>query len=165
MYQNYDFDAICFVVSPSNPLKNNAILLDEHKRLALVKIATADKPYFWASDIEFTMKKPSYTYLTLRKMQSEFPENHYSLILGSDNIDEIFRWKNHEEILENYTVFVYPRGEKTAKIDRKNVIYIRSPLLDISSTMVRERIKRGESVRDLLPEKVLEVVEKEHWYR
>lgn len=165
MYQNYHFDAILFVVSPSNPLKNNAILLGEHKRLELVKIAIEDKKYFFASNIEFTMERPSYTYLTLRKIQSDFPKNTYSLILGSDNMDEISCWKNHEEILKKYTIYVYPRGKKSKIIDLKNVISTNPSLLDISSTMIREKIKQGESIQDLVPVKVLEVIEKEKIYQ
>lgn len=165
MYQNYHFDAIWFIVSPSNPLKNEACLLNEYKRLELVKIAIEDKKYFFASDIEFQMKKPSFTYLTLRKIKSDFPENSYSLILGSDNIDMISCWKNHEEILNNYTIFVYPRGKTTKKINSKNIIYTNPILLDISSTIIREKIKSKKSIRDLIPLKVLEAIEKEKLYK
>jgi nicotinate-nucleotide adenylyltransferase len=164
MYENYHFDAVCFVVSPANPLKNNAILLNEHKRLELVRIAIEDKNYMLASDIEFDMEKPSYTYLTLRKICSEFPKNSYSLILGSDNIEDIFCWKNYEEILDNYKIFIYPRKENGKEISQKNIIYTHPPLLDISSTMIRERIKKGETIRDLVPPKVAEVIEKENLY-
>ena len=165
MYQNYHFDTIWFVVSPSNPLKNDAILLDECKRLELVKIAIEDRKYFFASDIEFTMERPSYTYLTLRKIKSDFPENSYSLILGSDNVDEISRWKNCEEILENYIIYVYPRGKKAKILNSKNIIYTNPSLLDVSSTMIREKIKQRESIRDLVPSKVLEIIEKEKLYQ
>ncbi len=165
MYQNYPFDAICFVVSPSNPLKNNVIFLSEHKRLELLQIAIEDKEYFFVSDIEFAMERPSYTYLTLRKIQSDFPQHSYSLILGSDNMDEFSHWKHHEEILENYTVYVYPRGRKTKIIHSENIIYTNPALLDISSTIIREKIKNGESIQHLLPPKVLQLIEIEKLYQ
>ena len=164
MYENYHFDAIYFVVSPANPFKREASLLDEYKRLELVQIAIEDKNYFFASDVEFYMAKPSYTYFTLQKLCFDFPENTYSLILGSDNVEKIFRWKNNEEILKNYNIYVYPRKENVQEISLKNIIYTHPPLLDISSTMIRERIKKGETIRDLVPSKVAEVIEKENLY-
>ena len=165
MYDNYCFDAIWFIVSPSNPFKEQKTLIDEHKRLELVNVAIKRKDYFYASDIEFDMEKPSYTYLTLRKLCLAFPQNTYSLILGSDNIDDITLWKNCEEILENYSIFVYPRSQNTKEIELKNIIYTYPPLLGISSTLVREKIKNKEDIRDLVPGKVFEVIEREQLFQ
>ena len=165
MYENYPFDSIWFIVSPSSPFKEKEMLLDDHKRLELVKVAIMGKDYFHASDIEFSMEKPSYTYLTLRKLRLTFLENTYSLILGSDNIDEIRLWKNHEEILDNHSIFVYPRSEKIRETALKNVVYTYSPLLDISSTLIRDKIKNREDIQDLVPKKVLEMIEKERLFK
>ena len=151
MYQQFPFDEIWFIVSPSNPLKNENDLLNEHKRLELVKAAIKNTPYFAASDIEFQMEKPSYTYLTLRKIHTEYPQHTFAIILGGDSIDEIKLWKNHEEILQNYTLYIYPRTKITENCTEKNVIYTFPPLLNISSTMIREKIKNKEDISGLVP--------------
>ena len=118
-----------------------------------------------ASDIEFQMEKPSYTYLTLRKIHAEYPQHNFSLILGGDSIDDIKLWKNHEEILQNYTIYIYPRSEKPCNIAGKNIIYANPPLLNISSTMIREKIKNNEDISDFVNPDVLQVMEKERFYR
>ena len=164
MYRQFCFDEIWFIVSPSNPLKEKIDLLDEHKRLKLVQTAIQNKPYFRASDIEFQMEKPSYTYLTLRKIHAENPQHRFSLLLGGDSIEDIKLWKNYEEILQNYTIHVYPRSGKTGNIAGKNIIFAHPPLLDISSTLIRERIKRGEDVSGLIPLNVFQIIKKEKFY-
>jgi nicotinate-nucleotide adenylyltransferase len=165
MYQNFHFEEIWFVVSPSNPLKKEDDLLDEYKRLELVRIAIEDKSYFIASDIEFYMQKPSYTCLTLREIHSKYPADNFSLILGSDNIDDIALWKNHEEILQNYVIYVYPRSKQINQLFQKNIIYTHPKLLDISSTFIREKIKRKENVSTWINPSVLEIIEKENLYK
>ena len=159
-YRQFGFDKIWFIVSPSNPLKAEKDLLDEQKRLELVKTATKDKDYFFASDIELQMKKPSYTYLTLRKIYAEYPQHTFALLLGGDSIDTITLWKNYEEILQNYTIYVYPRSEKTNIIAGKNIIYAHPPLLNISSSQIRKKIKKGEDISQFVHSEVLHVVEK-----
>ena len=164
MYRQFGFDKIWFVVSPSNPLKKGNDLLDEHKRLDLVKLAIKNKDYFSVSDIEFQMEKPSYTYLTLRKIHTEYPQHSFALILGGDSIDDIKLWKNYEEILQNYTIYIYPRSKKTENSTEKNIIYTNPPLLDISSTQIREKIKNKEDISNFVCSEVMERIEKEGWY-
>ena len=164
MYRNFHFDKIWFVVSPSNPLKKENELLDEYKRLEMVELAIKDKHYFMASDIEFGMEKPSYTYLTLREIHAKYPEHNFSLLLGGDNLDEIKLWKNYEEILQNYTVYIYPRTKKTDYIAQKNIIYANPPLLDISSTLIREKIKNKEDIGCFVNNDVLRIIERDNLY-
>ena len=164
MYRNFHFDEIWFVVSPSNPLKKEEELLDEFKRFELVKLAIKDKNYFIASDVEFKMKKPSYTYLTLREIYAKYPKHNFSLLLGSDNIDDIKSWKNYEEILQDYTIYIYPRSKEANYIDRKNIIYTNPPLLNISSTLIREKIKNKEDISSFVDIDVLQIIEKENLY-
>ena len=164
MYQQFEFDKIWWVVSPSNPLKKETDLLDEHTRFQLVKLAIKDKKQFVASDIEFQMEKPSYTYLTLRKIQKEYPQHTFSLILGGDSINNIKLWKNYEEILQNYTIYIYPRSEKGGNSIEKNIIYTNPPLLNISSTMIREKIKNKEDISGFVCEDVIKMIENENLY-
>jgi len=164
MYQQFGFDKIWFIVSPSNPLKKETDLLNEYKRLELVKIAIKNKNYFAASDIEFQMKKPSYTYLTLQKIYTEYPQHTFALILGGDNIDDIKLWKNYEEILKNYTIYIYPRSKKTEHIAKENIIFTTPPLLNISSTQVRKKIKNKEDISSFVCPDVCKIIEKEKLY-
>ncbi len=164
MYRNFHFDEIWFVVSPSSPLKKDEELLDEFKRFELVKLAIRNKNYFLASDIEFQMERPSYTYLTLREIKKRYPQSTFSLILGSDNVDNIKLWRNYEEILQNYTVYVYPRSEKMNYIDVKNIIYTNPPLLNLSSTLIREKIKNKENIYGFVSAEVAEMIINKGFY-
>jgi len=164
MYRQFCFDKIWFIVSPSNPLKKEKDLLDEHKRLKILQIAIKNYDYFMASDIEFQMEKPSYTYLTLRKIHAEYPQHTFAVLLGGDSINDIKLWKNHEEILQNYTIYIYPRSEKKDNIAGKNIIYANPPLLNISSTMIREKIKNKENINGYVSSEVLQIIENENLY-
>jgi nicotinate-nucleotide adenylyltransferase len=165
MYKHVPFDKVWFVVSPSNPLKKEEELLNEYKRLELVKIAIEDKNYFVPSDIEFYMQRPSYTYLTLQKIHAYYPQYHFSLILGSDSIDDIERWKYYKEILQTYLIYIYPRSPQMKQIIQSNIIYTNPNLLDISSTLIRSKIKNRENVVEYLHPNVLHVIEKENLYK
>ena len=165
MYRQFCFDKIWFIVSPSNPLKKEKDLLDEHKRLKMLQIAIKNYDYFAASDIEFQMEKPSYTYLTLRKIFTEYPQHNFAILLGGDSIDDIKLWKNYEEILQNYTIHIYPRSQKTGNISGKNIIYTNPPLLNISSTMIRNKIKNKEDISGFVSPDVLQMIENEDFYR
>ena len=158
MYKQGKFDAIWFVVSPNSPFKTSAECLNENKRLDLVKLALKELPYCTASDIEFEMERPSYTYLTLRKLRAVYPHHTFSIIMGEDNLNDIEKWKNYEEILQNHFIYVYPRGGNFQKKEMKNVFYMDFPLLNISSTQIRERLKNGESIAELVPENIAEMV-------
>ena len=165
MYEQGLFDAVWFVVSPNSPFKEYGSLLDEYKRLELVNVAIKELPYCLASDIEFTMERPSYTYLTLRKLKEQYPCHTFSIIMGEDNLNEMEKWRNQEEIMQNHSIFVYPRTGISAKKDLKNVFYIDLPLLNISSSLIRERLKKQESVETFVPKNVIEIIEKEELYQ
>jgi nicotinate-nucleotide adenylyltransferase len=164
MYRQFRFDEIWFIVSPSNPLKKEEDLLFERKRFELLNVAIKNKHYFTASDIEFQMEKPSYTCLTLRKIRTEYPQHTFSLLLGSDCINEIKLWKNYEEILQNYTIYIYPRSKDICRVEGKNIIYTHPPLLNISSTMIRKKIKNKEDISSYVSSEVLHIIENEKLY-
>ena len=160
MYKQGFFEAIWLVVSPNNPFKAYPQWLNEHKRLELVNIAIKELPYCLASDIEFKMKRPSYTYLTLRKLQTTYPFHTFSIIMGEDNWNDIEKWKNYEEIIQNHSIYVYPRAGVLQKKEQENVFYIDLPLLNISSSHIRERLKQGKSIEDFVHKDVIKVIEK-----
>lgn len=169
MAEYSDLDQIWMVVTPHNPLKKKKTLLDDHQRLQMVFLATQDYPKLKPSDIEFRLPQPSYTVNTLAHLQEKFPTHEFSLIMGEDNLNSLHKWKNYEVILKNHDVYVYPRInsdvinpdiEASARIHR-----VEAPVIEISSTFIRESIKEGKNVQPLLPQKVWQYVEHNIFYR
>ena len=146
-------DKLWFVVSPCNPLKEKGILQDDMQRLANVCKATEHIKNVVVSDVEFHLPKPSYMYLTLRRLRQIRPQDELFLIIGADNWLCFDSWKEPDEILNNYKILIYPR--KGCSIDHKllppNVQYLNLPLYDISSTTIRQMISKGEDISDFVP--------------
>ncbi|MES2486949.1 MAG: nicotinate (nicotinamide) nucleotide adenylyltransferase [Bacteroidota bacterium] len=161
-------DQVWMVVTPHNPLKKKNTLLDDHHRLQMVFLATEDYPKLKPSDIEFRLSQPSYTVNTLAHLQEKFPTHEFSLIMGEDNLNSLHKWKNYEVILQNHDIFVYPRintEEINSEIDTNARIYrVEAPVIEISSTFIRNSIKEGKNVRPLLPEKVWQYVQHNLFY-
>ena len=156
-----------FVVSPQNPLKEQGSLLKEYDRLELVRLAVEGDQRFRVSDVEFRLPKPSYTINTLNYLKEKFPDHTFTLILGSDNLENFNQWKDYQIILDNYKIIVYPRpgfsGENVPR--HKNIIFIEAPLMDISSTFIRNSIKAGKDVRYFVTTPVWEYMDKMNYYR
>ena len=159
---------IWFVVSPHNPLKEKKSLLSEHQRLQMVRLAIEDEPKFKASDIEFSLAKPSYTIDTLVHLSEKYPSHEFVLLMGTDNISSIHKWKNYEALLENYMVYVYPRTSETAPepntITHKHIKHIQAPQIELSSTYIRNCIKHKKSVLYLVPDKAHAYLTEMHFY-
>lgn len=161
-----ELEKIWFVVSPLNPFKTESNLLNEYHRLHLIRIATEDDPRIKVSDIEFNLPRPSYTSTTLAYLSEKHPEHEFSIVMGSDSFQNLNKWKNHETILENYMIYVYRRPSFEINENPKGRIKILdAPLLQISSTRIREYIRNRKSARYLVPDKVLEEIEKGGYYR
>jgi nicotinate-nucleotide adenylyltransferase len=170
MIQRDDIDAIWFVVSPQNPFKEKATLLKDYHRLALVRLAIEDEPNFKAEDIEFEMPQPSYTIDTLTYLKEKHPDKNFSLLMGEDNLKGFSKWKNYEKILENHTIFVYPRIEgdplESELKSHSSIVFCEDvPLMKISASYIRHQIKEGKSVNFLLTEKVAKYVDEMNFYR
>ena len=157
---------VWFIVSPQNPLKKKDSLLDDHHRLAMVQVAVEDNPGFRASNIEFGLPQPSYTINTLTVLSEKYPGRNFALIMGSDNLQTISKWKNHEAILEGYRIYVYPRpgADGGSFKDHPSVVWTEAPLMQISSTFIRDAVMRKKSVHYLLPEKVCTYLQEMHFY-
>ncbi len=166
LVENTDLDELWFVVSPQNPLKKRSSLLDDRQRLHLVNLAIDDDPRFRACDIEFSLKKPSYTSFTLQVLREKYPRRKFCLIMGEDNLQSFRKWYNYEHIIENYGIYVYPRpGYDGGDLrNHRNVHIVNAPLMEISSTMIREGLRSGKSVRYMLPEKVFQCIEESGFY-
>ena len=156
-----------FVVSPQNPLKSKSQLLDQNQRLILVNAAIDDHPKMRSSNIEFKLPQPSYTINTLMHLKEKYPQHTFSLIMGQDNIQFFHKWKNYEEILKNYQIYVYPRPEADSSNfqDHPNVHLTDAPMIDISSTFIRQAIRDKKDIQFFMPPKVWEEIEIMNFYR
>ncbi len=160
-------DQLWFVVSPQNPLKEKKTLLPEGSRLFMVNEAIQYYTKFKSSNIEFGLPQPSYTVNTLAHLKEKYPEHKFSLIIGQDNLASFDKWKNYEEILKHHKLFVYPRPncEKSKFDEHPNVVFTEAPLMDISSTFIRNAIKNKKDIRFFLPEKVWDYVNSMSFYK
>lgn len=160
-------EQVWLVVSPHNPLKNKAGLLNQHHRLHLVNLAINDHPHMRSSTVEFDLPQPSYTIHTLAHLKEKFPEHRFSLILGQDNLQSFAKWKNHEEILKRFQLYVYPRpGCAASEFDSHPGVHLTdAPVMDISSTFIRKALHEKKDVRFFMPEKVWQEIDEMNYYR
>ena len=194
MAENTDLSKVWLVVSPQNPFKPSKGLLHEFDRFDLVKAAIADHYKLEASDVEFHLPKPSYTIHTLAHLKEKFPEKEFKVIIGEDNLESFANWKNYQEILDQFGLYVYPRlndslgqarqplafgqarlndslGQTRLDVTKseikrhENVKMIEAPLLDISATYIRNCIKNNKSIRYLVPESVETMIRVKNFYR
>ena len=168
LLEHTTLDQVWLIVSPQNPLKPSATLLNEYHRLYLVQVAIEGENRLKASDIEFKLPRPSYTVDTLAYLQEKYPTHQFSIIMGSDSFQNLPRWKNYAWLLQHYPIYVYKRPEHTALPvypEAKQVVILDAPLLPISSTTIRQQIREGKSVRYLLPEAVREEIDRNGYYR
>jgi nicotinate-nucleotide adenylyltransferase len=161
-----DLQRIWFVVSPQNPFKLSSTLLNEYDRLHLVRIAIEKDERLKASEIEFSLPKPSYTSHTLTYLSEKYPSHQFTLIMGSDSFQNIGKWKNAESIVNNFPIIIYKRPNHEVVNDLKAQINVMdAPLLEISATYIRECIQKGKSIKYLVPKAVEEEIEKSSFYK
>lgn len=156
MAQHTDLDQVWMVVSPQNPLKKRNTLAKDYDRLYLIDQAIDDNPLLKSSNIEFSLPKPSYTIDTLTYLKEKYPDKDFVLIMGGDNLGSFHKWKNYELILENHQIYVYKRPSyELGELESHNSISLfDAPMMEISSSYIRNELKEGRSVRYLVPEKV-----------
>lgn len=160
-----DLDQLWFVISPQNPLKQRASLLDDHKRRAILEIAIDDDDRFRICDIEFRLPKPSYTVDTLAYLKELHPAHEFVLIMGSDGLPTFRKWKNYKVIEDHYTRYIYPRpGHPVDRADHPNCMVVDAPQMDISSTFIRDALKSRTDIKHFLPHGVYEYIIQMHYY-
>lgn len=163
---NTFLDQVWFVISPQNPFKQSTALLNEYHRLHLVQLAIEPERNLKASDIEFQLPRPSYTIDTLINLKEKYPQHIFSVIMGSDGFQNIERWKNYQMIIRDYDLYVYMRTEFPINKDGFNRLSVLdAPLLQISSTRIREYVKQHKSIRFLVPDKVMDEIESNGYYK
>lgn len=166
MLEFTDLDEVWLVVSPHNPLKNKNKLLNDHHRLTLVRLALENHQKLWATDIEFKMPKPSFTIDTLTWLSEKYVDRQFMLICGTDVFPSLHKWKNFEEILNQYELYVYPRpGYQLGRYaDHKKIKVFDAPLMEISASFIRDGIKQKKDMSFWMPEKVYQYIQEMHFY-
>jgi len=165
-------DQVWFVVSPHNPLKKKESLLDDYQRLYMVQQAIGDNDRLRASDIEFRLPVPSYTIDTLAYLGEKHPLHHFSVVMGEDNLYTIHKWKNAEELVKKYEIYVYPRPEspkpESLLLDQllsvARIHHVNAPLMFISGTFIRSGIKKKKNMSYYLAPPVWKYIEEMHFY-
>lgn len=169
MAEHSDLSEVWFVVTPHNPFKKKASLLDNYQRLEMVYLATKDYDKLKPSNIEFNLPQPSYTINTLTYLQEKYPEKEFALIMGEDNLKGFHKWKNYELILENHHIYVYPRisnGHTDTQFNNHKKIHtINAPVMELSSTYIRNAIKDGMNVKPMVPEHVWQYLDTMNFYK
>ena len=147
-------DEIWFLVSPQNPFKQESELMDEQIRLRMVEAAIAGYPKFKASDFEFSLPRPSYTINTMQALKKTFPNRNFHLIMGADSWNSISGWKDYRLLINTFPLLVYPRKGYEIKIpqDCTTIKEVKAPLMEVSSTFIRQSLKEGKDIRFFLPE-------------
>ena len=169
MVEHSDLDEIWLVVTPHNPFKNKSSLLDNHHRFEMVYKATENYSKIKPSDVEFKLPQPNYTIYTLAHLTDLYPDKEFSLIMGEDNLKSFHKWKNFETILEHHQIYVYPRisdgNPDIPLVIHKKINKIEAPVVQISSTMIRNGIKSGKNIQPLLSKEVWEYIDEMNFYR
>ena len=161
-------DEVWFVVTPHNPLKSADDLLGNAIRLEMVQLALEDFDKLHASDVEFQLPRPSYTIDTLHFLKKNNPDADFTLIIGGDNWAKFHQWKSHEQLCREFNILIYPRLGEDIFIPeqyQKNIQVVNAPMVEISSTFVRDSIRRGKDVRGFVGEKVWRLLEKQKLYQ
>ncbi|MBQ0129535.1 MAG: nicotinate-nucleotide adenylyltransferase [bacterium] len=162
-----DLDELWFVVSPQNPLKKTEDLLDDDERLKMVQLAVGDDARFKVSDVEMHLPTPSYTINTLRTLSAQFPDDHFILICGMDSLQNLPRWRDYQHIINDFGLIVFPRkgydGGELAH--HPNVMIVETPVIEISSTFIRNCVREGRDVRHFMPEKAFRYMDEMGFYK
>jgi nicotinate-nucleotide adenylyltransferase len=165
-------DQVWFIVSPHNPLKKKETLLADHHRLYMVRLAIGDSDKLKASDIEFKLSVPSYTIDTLTYLKEKYPKNDFCLVMGDDNLYTLHKWKNAEELVSKYPIYVYPRPDSGKPssllldqlLSKADIHQVNAPLMDISGTFIRGGIKDKKDMSYFLPAAVWKYIREMHFY-
>ncbi len=169
MVEFSDLEEVWFVITPLSPFKKKNSLLSNHHRLSLVNIAVEDYPKLKSSTVEFKMPQPNYTINTLVQLEEDYPSHQFYLIMGEDNLKGFHKWKNSKTILENYEIYVYPRisdGAIENNLSEHSKIHrINAPIVQISSTFIRNAIKEKKDIRSMFPGNVWKYIEEMNFYK
>ena len=157
-------DEVWILITPCNPWKKDQALLDDRLRYDMVAQAVKDLDGVRASDFEFKLDKPSYTANTLRRISAEYPDREFILTVGADNWVKFHNWREADFILKNYPIIVYPRQGYPIENVSGNVTLLDCPLMDISSTQIRQMVHDGTPINELVPASVARTIKEKSLY-
>ena len=162
-----DLDELWFVVTPQNPLKKKEDLLDDDERLKMVQLAVGDDPRFHVSDIEMHLPTPSYTINTLTALSEQHPDCEFIFICGMDSLQNLKNWREYQKILDNYELLVFPREgfDGGDLINYPSVNVLKTPIIEVSSTFIRNCVKEGRDMRHFMPEKAFQYMDENRFYK
>jgi nicotinate-nucleotide adenylyltransferase len=162
-----DLDEVWLVVSPHNPLKKKSTLANDYERLHLVNLAIGDNLKLRASNIEFTLPRPSYTVDTLAYLSEKHPNKEFVLLMGGDNLGTLHKWKNYEILLKNHEIYVYQRPEyDLGELARhEKVCVFEAPVMSISASFIRKSLNEGKSIQYMVADSVMEYIESSGMYQ
>ena len=162
-----DIDEVWLVVTPQNPIKQTADLLPENIRFDMARTALINYNKISVSDFEFNLPRPSYTINTLEELRKRYTEHTFSLIIGADNWKSFNRWKDSDKLINEFDVYVYPRLNYTIEVpeeNNQNIKILDSPIVEVSSTFIRESIKQGKNIQAFVPESVYCFIKENNLY-
>lgn len=169
LVENSDLKEIWMVVTPHNPHKKKSTLLDDYQRLHMVHLATDDYDKIKPSNVEFNLPQPNYTVNTLAHLKEKYPDTDFTLIMGEDNLKSLPKWKNHQVLLDDFNIIVYPRISKgeipTELVDHSSITKINAPIMEISSTMIRNAISQNQDLRYFLHQDVYTYLNEMNFYK
>ncbi len=166
MANHTTLDKVWLVVSPQNPLKKYGDLINTYDRLEMCKLATDNSRHIEVSDVELKLPQPSYTIDTLAHLKEKYPQHEFALIMGSDNLVSLPKWKNYKLILRDYRIFVYPRPgyENTDLAMHPSVTITMTPLMELSATFIRKSLAEKKNIQYFVPDAVLDFIESKNLY-
>lgn len=167
MLEHTDLENVWFVISPHNPLKDKQTLLKESERLKMINMALVGKEKILVSDIEFKLSQPSYTIDTLQILEMIHKEDEFVIIMGTDNLENLHKWKDYQNILEKYSIYVYSRNTSDGGELKNNskVKIFNANLVELSSTFIRNEIRNNRDVKDFLPVPVYNYIKRKEFYK
>ena len=158
-------DEVWMLITPCNPWKTGQDLLDDRIRYDMVASAVKDIPGIQASDFEFSLPKPSYTANTLRSLSASYPGREFILTIGADNWVKFDAWREYDFILRNYSIIVYPRQDCAPSTLPAGVTLLNCPLVNISSTRIRQLVHQGQPINKFVPASVARTIADLQLYR
>ena len=164
-----ELDEVWLVITPQNPFKKNKRLLADYHRYQMVDIALEKYDRLKSSKVEFDLPKPNYTSKTLIKLEEDYEDYSFSLIIGEDNLMSLNKWKNYDFILNNYNLYVCPRVNDdtipTEFKEHRNIHWTNTPIMEISSTYIRNCVRDNKNFKPLLPSKIWDFIDKMNFYK
>lgn len=161
-----ELDEVWFLVSPQNPLKQVHDLAPDDIRLRMAREALKGEAHLKASDHEFHLPRPSYTWHTLQSLSHAYPDKEFILLIGADNWACFNNWFAHEKIIAHHHIVIYPRSGSpiNAAMLPANVVLATTSLIDISSTDIRHRIHSNQPIHGLVPPIVEKTIKEKRLY-